>query len=59
MAKDYLAIPASSAPVERRFSGAVDILTCNRSTISRETLQMMHEVKEYMNFGGEELSTLI
>ena len=55
MAKDYLAVPASSVPIERRFAGAVDIVTCNRSLMARETLQLLHEVKEFMNFGGETL----
>ena len=55
MARDYLAIPGSSVPVERKFSSAVDIITSKRGSLEKETLQMLHELKEFFRFGGNEL----
>ena len=36
MAKDYLAIPATSAPVERLFSGGTDLVTQKRCSLKKE-----------------------
>lgn len=55
MAADYFPIPATSVPVERRFSNLVDIVTPNRATLDVETIQILHELKEFLTFGGDEL----
>lgn len=55
MARDILAVPATSIPIERRFSGLVDMVTPNRATLGVETIQMLFELKEYLIFGGNEL----
>ena len=55
MARDILAIPATSIPIERRFSNLVDIVTPNRATLGAEMIQVLHELKEYLKFGGMEL----
>ena len=39
MARDYLAIPASSVPVERIFSGGTDLITPTRSRLSEDTIK--------------------
>ena len=39
MAKDYLAIPASSVPVERIFSGDADLITQTRCRLSANTIR--------------------
>ena len=55
MARDYLAVPASSVTVVRKFSSAVDIITAKRASLNRDTLQMLHELKEFLKFRGKEL----
>lgn len=59
MAADFLAIPGTSVPVERRFSNLVDIVTPNRATMEPSTIKMLHELKEYLTFGGNELLSLL
>jgi len=59
MARDFLAVPATSVPVERRFSNLVDIVTPNRATLNVESIKLLHELKEYLRFGGNELFSLI
>jgi hypothetical protein len=39
MAKDYLAIPATSAPVERIFSGGTDLIEQRRCSLKGKTIQ--------------------
>lgn len=39
VARDYLAIPATSAPVERVFSGGADLVTDKRGSLSGNTIQ--------------------
>ena len=39
MAKDYFAIPASSVPVERIFSGDADLITQTRCRLSANTIR--------------------
>ncbi|CAB5202316.1 unnamed protein product [Rhizophagus irregularis] len=39
MAKDYLGVPATSAPSERIFSSAVDVITYNRASLAPETVR--------------------
>ena len=55
MARDYLAIPASSVAVERKFSSGVGIITAKRASLNRDTFQMLHEMKEFLKFGGKQL----
>ena len=59
MAYDVLAIPATSVPVERQFYGLVDIITPNRLSLNVESIQKLHELKKYLNFGWYELQKLI
>ncbi len=56
---DLLAIPATSVPVERRFSDLNDIITPSRSSLAAETIQIIHELKGYLKFGQNELLQLI
>ena len=39
MARDYLAIPATSAPAERVFSGGADLITDKRGSLNERTIQ--------------------
>jgi len=39
MARDYLAIPASSVPVERIFSGGTDLITPTRDRLSEDIIK--------------------
>ena len=39
IARDYLAIPVTSAPVEHVFSGGADLLTNKRGSLSGDTIQ--------------------
>jgi hypothetical protein len=39
MAKDFLAIPATSAPVERIFSGGTDLIEQRRCSLKGKTIQ--------------------
>ncbi|CAB4489965.1 unnamed protein product [Rhizophagus irregularis] len=39
MARDYLAIPATSTPIERAFSGGTDLISQKRCSLSAETIR--------------------
>ena len=39
MAQDYLAIPATSAPVERIFSSAKDLIAPKRCSLNADTIR--------------------
>jgi hypothetical protein len=39
IARDYLAIPATSAPAERVFSGGADLITKKRGSLSEDTIR--------------------
>ncbi|CAB4422049.1 unnamed protein product [Rhizophagus irregularis] len=39
MARDYLAIPATSVPIERAFSGGTDLVTQKKCSLSPETIR--------------------
>lgn len=39
MARDYLAVPASSAAVERSFSAAADVCSANRGRLAPQTIE--------------------
>ncbi|KZS09848.1 Uncharacterized protein APZ42_025826 [Daphnia magna] len=58
MAMDILAIPATSVPVGREFSGLADIITSNRANLNPVTSETLHELKGYLKFGGEKLLKL-
>jgi hypothetical protein len=52
MARDYLAIPATSAPVERIFSGGMDLVTLKRGCLSKKTIQACFCLKSWLNFAN-------
>ncbi|KXS13229.1 hypothetical protein M427DRAFT_100788, partial [Gonapodya prolifera JEL478] len=47
MAQDYLAVPGSSAPCERVFSGGVDLVTPNRNRLNGESIQSCMLLKNW------------
>ena len=47
MASDYLAIPASSAPIERIFSSAADTVTPDRARLLAETISAIMCLKHW------------
>jgi hypothetical protein len=51
MAKDYLAIPATSTSVERLFSSSKHICTATRSALKAETITMAMSVKHWLRSG--------
>jgi hypothetical protein len=55
MAMDVLAIPATSVPIERDFSGLVDLITPNRANLTSDSIEIVHELKGFLTFGGNEL----
>ena len=59
MARDYLGIPATSAPVERRFSSGADLVTPNRASLTENSIQTVLEMKEYLKFGGDDLKLFL
>ena len=56
MAKDYLAIPATSAPVERVFSGETDLVTQKRRSLKGETIHEIMCLKSWLKAGFEEIN---
>lgn len=48
MARDYLAIPATSAPVERVFSGGTDLVTQRRCSLKADTIHEAMCVKSWL-----------
>ncbi|KAK4013978.1 hypothetical protein OUZ56_026526 [Daphnia magna] len=59
MAMDILAIPATSVPVEREFSGLSDIITPNRAKINPLTIETLYDLKGYLKFGGDAATNFI
>lgn len=51
MAKDYLAIPATSAPAERIFSSAADIITQDRASLAASTVRAIICLKHWYRSG--------
>jgi hypothetical protein len=47
MAKDYLAIPATSAPAERIFSSASDLITQDRTCLAADTIRAVMCLKHW------------
>jgi hAT family C-terminal dimerisation region len=48
MARDYLAIPATSAPVERVFSGGTDLVQPKRGSLSEDTIRACMCLKSWL-----------
>ena len=59
MARDYLAIPATSVAVERCFSSAKNLTPPERASMVPQTACKMQELKQLIFFGGEELINYI
>jgi hypothetical protein len=51
MAKDYLVIPATSAPAERIFSSAADIITQDRASLAAGTVRAIICLKHWYRSG--------
>jgi hypothetical protein len=49
MARDYLAIPATSAPAERIFSSASDVITQDRARLAANTIRALMCLKYWYN----------
>ena len=56
MAKDYLAIPATSAPVERVFSGGTDLVIQKRCSLKGETIHEIMYLKSWLKAGFGEIN---
>ncbi|CAB4431869.1 unnamed protein product [Rhizophagus irregularis] len=54
MALDYLAIPATSAPVERIFSSGTDLVTQKRCSLKGETIRELMCLKSWWKIGFNE-----
>ena len=48
MARDYLAIPATSAPVERVFSGGTDLVQPKRGSLSEDSIRACMCLKNWL-----------
>lgn len=59
MAGDYLAIPSTSVAVERWFSDGPDLITPSRSSLNEDSISTVLELKQMLDFGGEELFSII
>jgi len=59
MARDFLSIPETTVPIERRFSNGADLVIPNRANMLPETIQMCLELQEFLRFGGNELFDII
>jgi hypothetical protein len=56
MARDYLAIPATSAPIERIFSGETDLVTQRRCSLKGETIHEAMCLKNWLKAGFGEIN---
>ena len=48
-------IPVTSVPIERDFSGLVDLITPNRANLTSDSIEILHELKGFLTFSGNEL----
>ena len=48
IARDYLAIPATSAPAERVFSGGADLVTKKRGSLSEDSIKACVCLKSWL-----------
>jgi hypothetical protein len=48
IARDYLAIPATSAPCERAFSGGADLITKKRGSLKEDTIRVCVCLKSWL-----------
>ncbi|GBC54321.2 zinc finger BED domain-containing protein RICESLEEPER 2-like [Rhizophagus irregularis DAOM 181602=DAOM 197198] len=51
MAKDYLGVPATSAPAERIFSSAADVITYDRASLAPKTVRAVMCLKHWFRSG--------
>ncbi|CAB4375273.1 unnamed protein product [Rhizophagus irregularis] len=51
MAKDYLGVPATSAPSERIFSSAADVITYDRASLAPKTVRSVMCLKHWYRSG--------
>ena len=58
MACDYLTIPATSCECERAFSGARRTITCDRNTLSSDTIEALQLQKNWLRRGVVESDLL-
>ena len=54
MARDYLAIPATSAPAERAFSGGKNLISPKRCALGEEAIRACMCLKSWWGGGGLE-----
>jgi hAT family C-terminal dimerisation region len=49
IARDYLAIPATSVPAERVFSGGADLVTKKRGSLNEDSIQACMSLKSWLS----------
>jgi hypothetical protein len=59
MARAYLSVQSTSVSVERWFSDGVDLITPTRSSLSEDSISTVMELKQMLDFGGEDLFSFI
>lgn len=59
MAREYLSVQSTSVSVERWFSDGVDLITPTRSSLSEDSISTVMELKQMLDFGGEDLFSFI
>ena len=54
-----MSVQSTSVSVERWFSDGVDLITPTRSSLSEDSISTVMELKQMLDFGGEDLFSFI